>query len=187
MLKRHPTRNSIVALVCLAAVCTSCATMGGRAAAPPEPEPLPYGYVTSDYEQFSAQLVGDNGRFTLTGGTEKVGIPVGEYRLSACRFAAKDENGAMWEIVGNGATSRTVLEIRPGETTAVPFGPPLTASISASRRGGSLSLGINITGKGGETYQVSEFRQSGRRTAPPRFEVRNDKGEVIARGRFEYG
>ena len=187
MVKERFRQKSILTLVCIAAVCTSCATMKGRVVAHPEPEPLPYGYVTSDYDHFSAQLVGDDGRFTLTGGTEKVGIPVGEYRLSACTFAAKDENGATWEIIGNGETSRTVLKISPGETAAVPFGPPLTASISASKQGGSYSLGINITGKGGETYQVSEFRQSGRRAAPPRFEVHNDAGEVIARGRFQYG
>jgi len=187
MPKKHLPRNSIVALVCTVALCTSCATLTGRRAAPPEPTVLPYGYVTSDYDQFSAQLVGDDGRFTLTGGTEKVGIPVGEYRLSACTFAAKDDNGATWQIAGKGDTSRTTLRIASGETTALPFGPPLTVSLSASKQGGSFSLGLNITGQGGETYSVSEFKQSGRRPAPPRFEVRNDQGEVIARGRFEYG
>ncbi len=185
MSKQCLRQNGLLALFCVAALCTSCASLTGRKA--PPPEPLPYGYVTSDYEAFSAQLVGDDGRFTLTGGTEKVGLPVGEYRLSACTFAAKDDNGATWEIAGKGGTSRAVLKIRPGETTEVPFGPPLTVSISASKQGGAYSLGINITGKGGETYQVSEFRQSGRRLAPPRFEVRNDTGGVIARGRFEYG
>ena len=187
MLKQRLRQESIVALVCVAALCTSCATLTGRRAAPPEPQVLPYGYVTSEYEQFSAQLVGKNGRFTLTGGTDKVEVPVGEYRLSSCMFAAKDDNGALWQIAGKGETSRAVLTVNSGETVAVPFGPPLTVSIAASKQGGSYSLGINITGRGGETYEVSEFRQSGRRPAPPRFEVRNEDGEVVARGRFEYG
>jgi len=180
-------RKTILLVTCAALLCTSCAVLGGRKVAPPAAVELPYGYVTSEHEQYAALLVGKNGRFNLTGGTDKVEVPVGEYGLSACTFEAKDDNGERWRIFGQSNSGTPVLQVNPGETTALTFGPPLTASLTVSRRGSSIDLGLDIRGQAGEIYPVNEFQQSGRQAAAPQFLVRDEKGEIVARGRFKYG
>jgi hypothetical protein len=161
--------------------------VGGRKAAAPGPADLPYGYVTSEYEQYAALLMGRNGQFNLRGGTDKVEVPVGEYGLSACTFEAKDGTGERWRIAGQGNSTTPVLQVNPGETTALTFGPPLTASLTVRRLGSSIDLGMDIRGRAGEIYPVNEFRQGGGQAAPPQFVVRDESGEIVARGRFRYG
>jgi len=180
-------RKTILLVACAALLCTSCAVLGGRKAAAPGPADLPYGYVTSEYEHYAALLIGRNGRFNLAGGTDKVEVPVGEYGLSACTFEAKDDNGERWRIVGQSNSRTPVLQVNPGETTPVTFGPPLTASLTVRRQGSSIDLGLDIRGQAGEIYPVNEFQQSGRQAAAPQFLVRDEKGEIVARGRFRYG
>lgn|GEM_PF-3324411 len=187
MRQERVARKTILLVACAALLCTSCAVLGGRKAAAPGPADLPYGYVTSEYEHYAALLIGRNGRFNLAGGTDKVEVPVGEYGLSACTFEAKDDNGERWRIVGQSNSRTPVLQVNPGETTPVTFGPPLTASLTVRRQGSSIDLGLDIRGQAGEIYPVNEFQQSGRQAAAPQFLVRDEKGEIVARGRFRYG
>jgi len=181
------TRKTILLVACAAMLCTSCAVLGGREVTAPAPVELPYGYVTSEYEQYAALLIGRNGQFNLRGGTDKVEVPVGEYGLSACTFEAKDGNGERWRIAGQSNSRTPILKVNPGETTALTFGPPLTASLTLGRQGRSFNLGLDIRGQAGEIYPVSDFRQGGRQAAPPQFLVRDERSEIVARGRFKYG
>ena len=187
MKEAEVTRKTIILVACAAALCTSCAVLGGRKVGPPAAIELPYGYVTSEYEQYAALLIGRNGRFNLSGGTNKVEVPVGEYRLAACTFEAQDDNGERWRIFGQGNSITPVLQVNPGETSALTFGPPLTASLSIRRQGSSFNLGLDIRGEAGEIYPVNDFQQDGRQAAAPQFLVRDEKGEIVARGRFRYG
>ena len=187
MKQERVARKTILLVACATLLCTSCAVLGGRKAAAPGPADLPYGYVTSEYEQYAALLVGKNGRFNLTGGTDKVEVPVGEYGLAACTFEAKDDTGERWRIAGQSNSRTPVLQGNPGETTALTFGPPLAASLTVRRLGSSIDLGLDIRGQAGEVYSVSEFRHGGRQAAPPQFVVRDERGEIVARGRFRYG
>jgi hypothetical protein len=173
----------ILLVVCAAATCTSCAVLTGGMV--PEEE---RSYVTSDYERYSAQLVSNSGRrLNLRGRAGKVQVRPGEYRLAACTFVDTDDEGVQWQIVGKSDAARSVLKVDPGETTALTFGPPLTASLALEQQGDILSLGLNIKGQGGEMYSPAEFKRGRRQPAPPRFEIRNGRGEIIARGQFHYG
>ena len=185
--QERATRKTFLLVACAAALCTSCAVVGGRQVTPSAPVELPYGYVTSEYEQYAALLMGRNGQFNLRGGTDKVEVPVGEYRLAACIFEAKDGTGERWRIAGQGNSTTPVLQVNPGGTTALTFGPPLTASLTVRRQGSSFDLGLDIRGQASEIYPVNEFRQGGGQAAPPQFVVRDESGEIVARGRFKYG
>ncbi len=181
MLKKSALKT-VLLMVCAVALCTSCATLGGG----PAPEGM--GYVTSDYGQYSAQLISDSGRcLNLRGGADRVEVPIGEYRLAACTFVDKDDEGAQWQIVGKSEPARSVLSVSQSRTTALTFGPPITVSLGVEQQGDALSLGLNIRGQAGETYSPAEFTQNGKQLAPPRFEIKDGRGEIIARGQFHYG
>jgi hypothetical protein len=174
--------KTVLLMVCAVALCTSCATLGGG------PAPEGVGYVTSDYEQYSAQLISNTGRrLNLRGGADRVEVPVGEYSLAACTFVDKDDEGARWQIVGKSEPVRSVLEVSQSKTTALTFGPPLTASLAVEQVGDALTLGLMVRGQSGEIYSPAEFTQNGRQPAPPLFEIRDGRGEIIARGQFHYG
>jgi hypothetical protein len=152
------------------------------------PAPEGVGYVTSDYEQYSAQLISNTGRrLNLRGAAGNQAVPIGEYRLAGCTFVDKDDEGAQWQIVGKSDARQSVLTVGQSNTTALAFGPPLTASLLIAQSGDTVNIGLNVKGQGGETYSVGEFVQNGRRPAPPRFEIKDGRGEIIARGQFHYG
>jgi len=173
--------NTILVVACVAALCTSCALV------PTRPPAVPYGFITSTYEQYSADLVGENGLLKLTGGTTKAKVLAGEYKLVACTFDETDAQGVTWRIAGKGDLGSPPLKIDAGKTVPLMFGPPLKASVVTSKAGDVYRLGLSIVGQSGETYSARDIKRGGGQPSPPRFEVWNEKGDVVARGQFEYG
>jgi len=147
----------------------------------------PCGYVTSEQKGASIELISNDGALKVNGGGSKSKVPVGEYRLAACSFDGKDDKGAAWRIAGRGLWGQTAIQVSPGENTTVKFGPPLKATVAVGKRGDSFSFGLDITGQGGETYSARDFERNGGMIEAPRLEIRNEKGEVVARANFEYG
>jgi len=147
----------------------------------------PCGHITSEQKDFSAELIGDDGGLKLNGGARRVKVPVGEYRFAACSFEKKDGKDALWRIIGRGVWHQPVIEVNSMERTPLKFGPPLTADITVSKRGDSFSFGLEIKGQGGETYSAGDIERDGRNLEPPRLVIRDEKRQIIARGRFEYG
>ena len=78
------------------------------------------------------------------------------------------------------------FDIAEGETTAFAAGPPLTLSAEVHRRGRDVSIGLILTGQGGETY-IAGVAKNGTRLDPPKFKILDEKGKVLASGAFSYG
>ena len=145
------------------------------------------GYIASDQKDYSVELLGDDGGLKLNGGASRIKAPAGEYRFAACSFESKDDKGASWRIIGQGDWSQPVIAVNPDENSSLKFGPPLTASLTVAKGGGSFQFGLEIKGQGGETYSASNFERAKSRVQPPRLEIRDENGEVVARGKFEFG
>jgi hypothetical protein len=145
------------------------------------------GYITTNQKGYSVDLLGEAGGLRLTGDSRKVKVPAGEYRIVSCNLEGQDDGGDPWRIVGQGDWNLSTVEIAPGENVAMKLGQPLTATITAGRNGDSFNLGLEIKGQGGETYAPNTFMKNGSPVPAPRFEVRDSRGEIIARGQFAYG
>jgi len=147
----------------------------------------PCGYIASEQEGYSVELIGDDGALKLNGGASRVKAPAGEYRFAACSFESKDDRGTPWRIIGRGSWQQPVITVNPDESASLEFGPPLTASLTVAKGGGAFQFGLEIKGQGGETYSAGDFERAKSRVQPPRLEIRDEKGEIVARGKFEFG
>jgi endonuclease YncB( thermonuclease family) len=122
--------------------------------------------------------------YPLEGNPGSVRVPPGNYMLRSCSFPVKDKEGVAWRLFGSGG-SDTPLRVEQGATVPLRCGPPFRAGIRVREAEGQLTFALELTGRGGERYYGLE--RNGRRSAPPQFEVRDSKGEVVASGRFKYG
>jgi hypothetical protein len=147
----------------------------------------PCGYVTTDQDGYSVELLSDDGGLKLAGSAGSVKVPAGEYRVAGCSFEVEDDDGISWKMVGRGDWRQDAVSVNPDEKAAVAFGAPLTASITAARSGDSFRFSLEIKGQGGETYSAGEIQKDGSRLPPPGFEVRNGEGEIVASADFSYG
>ena len=147
----------------------------------------PCGYVTTDQDGYSVELLSDDGGLKLAGNARTLKVPAGEYRVAGCSFEVEDDDGISWKMIGRGDWRQDAVSVNPDEKAAVAFGAPLTASITAARSGDSFRFSLEIKGQGGETYSAGEIQRDGSRLPPPKFEVRNGEGEIVASADFAFG
>ena len=173
-----------MALLLVVSVSTGCSAVDRRpqAKAPAGPP----GYVTSPHADFTVDLAGAGGMVTVRGKGEKVAVPAGKYRLAGWRVTA-DHEGATWVVSGKGYARRPLVEIVEGQDTVLEFGPPLTAGVFAKKRGGTYEFSLKMAAAGGVRLSAGDVKREGKRLPEPKFEVRDDKGKVVAQASFQYG
>jgi hypothetical protein len=90
-------------------------------------------------------------------------------------------------IMGRATRDYPAVEVREGETAALPFGPPYKPTVKAagSSRSGAVSLGMSLVGSGGEV--CSNLIVDGGRPKAPQFTITTPDGDEVAHGKFEYG
>ena len=78
------------------------------------------------------------------------------------------------------------IQVREGETVALPFGTPYKLMVEARPRGtGTASLSLKIVGVGGEV--CNNMIVKGARPPKPTFTITGPDGKEVASGNFEYG
>jgi len=80
------------------------------------------------------------------------------------------------------------VTVTGGQTAALPFGPPYRASVNASyyrESEGIVQLEMALLGTAGE--QCSDLMVKGERPASPTFAIARTNGEIVERGKFEFG
>ncbi len=79
------------------------------------------------------------------------------------------------------------VKVGQGRTALLPFGPPYKPVVTAStRRGGQEArLELKIVGCAGEI--CTDLMVNGQRPEEPSFVIATKDGEIVERGRFEYG
>jgi hypothetical protein len=148
----------------------------------------PCGYIKTKHSDYWVELLGDTGPLKLNSSESTGRVPVGEYRLATCSIETQDDEGVTWRILGRGNWRQPVIEVNRNRKAALEFGPPLTARITLTKQRDVLEIGLDVTGQRGEMYPPRDFRRLGKGLPPaPRFEVRDERGNIVVSSDFEYG
>jgi hypothetical protein len=133
-------------------------------------------------------VLGEAGFQNLSGAGGKWQLPVGKYTTLAVKLTKKDAAGTPWTIEAQSEVGKlATFEIRPGETMAVKCGAPLVAHTEATKAGDNqMSIGLALTGQGGEQYSPAAVQKGQPQTAP-KFKILDEAGKVLATGQFEFG
>jgi hypothetical protein len=90
-------------------------------------------------------------------------------------------------VSAQATTNCKPVQVRKGQTVALPFGPPYkpVVRVQGTMGAGQVRLGLDLVGAGGE--QCTDMMVRGGRPSNPQFTITNPKGEIVQRGQFEYG
>lgn len=117
--------------------------------------------------------------------TEPKAVRVGTYAPSYASYVQK-EGGDKWQVHCRWSRSVTSLQVQEGETVPLDFGPPFQFTPQVKRMGHIVSMGLSLTGRGGEKYDIA-VQKNGRPLPPPKLSVIDEAGNTLATGQFEYG
>lgn len=118
--------------------------------------------------------------------------PPATYTLYSCVLQVQDAAGETWTAVGQKRRGRDKIEVKEGQTTNPPFGPPLQLRLAGRIRKGRgpsaaknyASIRVGIFGSAGEEY--INFERNGRAATPVRFRILDDKDKEILAGPLRY-
>jgi len=120
-------------------------------------------------------------------------LPVGKYMGIYATLETKDASGDTWTFSSNLSSATSDLGlldsfvIQPGETTSVKVGPPFVTKTEVQRvDAGLVSIGLVLTGCGGEQYQA-DFQRNHKRAPERTFKIVDEKGTVLVADKFQYG
>ena len=138
---------------------------------------------------------GDNKALMVSGGRDPVAVPAGTYRLMYYQeFSAPDASGGRATVLsGLSEYSRgksPTITIAAGETARLDVGSPLTATLTASARGGTVRLGMGRPVLVGGVSVVSMTRHGGwvfTKPACPKLRITDEAGKVVDSVILEYG
>lgn len=122
----------------------------------------------------------------LTPKKPEIQAKVGTY--SARFIALKKKDGTdTWEIITSGNFGELEnIKVRKGQITELNPGPPFTVKTIVQRQGSTVSVGLDIVGSAGEQYSPT-VRKNKSQPAAPKLKIVNEKGEIVASGKFAYG
>jgi len=133
----------------------------------------------------------DYGIHNLSGAQGKWQVPAGKYQVVQVSLSRADAAGAKWTLSGRGFDGKAGdIEVRPAETLAMKFGPPLVAKVRVTPFAGTDQVGISyaVKGQAGELY--GPVARNDKQTAPPpqpELKILDESGKVLAAGKFEFG
>jgi hypothetical protein len=120
-------------------------------------------------------------------------LPAGKYMAIDAALEQRDASGYLRTLPCSSSSAMVHLGplnffvIKPGETTSVRIGSPFTVKADVQQAGqGEVTINALLVGCAGEEYQVG-WRQGGAALPSPAFKIVDEKGTVLAAGKFEYG
>jgi len=125
------------------------------------------------------------GHVTLGPSTEPKAFRVGTYTPSYANYVQKD-NADTWQLHCRWSRTVTGIQVHEGETAVLDFGPPFQWKPDVKRMGHIVSMGLALTGRGGERYDVG-VQKNGRLLPAPKLSVVDEAGTLLGAGQFEYG
>jgi hypothetical protein len=188
---RHTFRQIICALLAIAVVIgiASCKTREKPAAVELKPGAgAAVGYLVSEEDNFSASLIKSGEIVNIDGkAKEPIALQAGDYMLQSIMLERPDASGTKWRIIG---MAREVLafKIAAGQTTPLPYGPPLKVSVAAVNGGSAISVNMGtIKGRAGEDYFAASIRKGDEAAPVPTVQIKDAHGALVAEGSFRYG
>ena len=132
-------------------------------------------------------LLSDAAHQYLVGDSQQWQLPAGKYTARLLELSRTDSTAGRWAIKGYRETGKlNNFEIHPGETLPIKVGPPLLVKTTAEQQGNNIMIGVDLEGQAGEIYGAQITRNS-RPLPPPRFQLVDESGKVLASGEFKYG
>lgn len=176
------------------------------------PSKLAVGSVRNGNERFRAVLYGELGMVKISGGKgSAVAVPQGDWKLLSCciesgeaeprsrpageadgakdpddRSSGREEESVPSRVIARGKSDYQTIKVRGNQVVDLPFGPPYKPVVALERRSEStVRLGMLLVGTGGEV--CSDLRVGDTRPSEPSFVIATPDGEIVERGKFEYG
>ena len=119
-------------------------------------------------------------------GREGTRLPVGHYATQWFDLELQDSQETAWSLhCYNTQGALATFEIKANETCTIEVGPPLQAVVETRTNGRTVYLTMTMKGRSGEIYSGIQTLRG--RSKPPAFTLVNEAGEILERGRFEYG
>jgi len=130
---------------------------------------------------------------------ENISIPAGKYELSFMMMCRKDKDGNLWDL---SASSKTALpEVTADKKTVFSFGEPfaITATVTPlDPKGVARMSSARMIGAGGEEVNKLSFVDKRQAALPfskrgtsgriaPSYRILNSKGDIVGKGKFEFG
>ena len=182
-----------------------------------EPSAVPVGFVTNPNAGFRAVVYGERGVMKIAGGdAQQSPLPAGQWRLASYSIrqtvapakpeTAGDEKPSLMEritgalagrvaepvsnyslVSAGGKVETPAIEVRAGETTVLPSGPPYkpVVTVLPAGIGETVYLEMRLVGAAGEA--CSNLIVNGRRPPGPKFKISKLDGTEVDSGTFEYG
>jgi len=181
------------------------------------PSKLPLGEVENPNPPWRAMVYGEHGFLAIhatDGG--RAALPVGEWKLLSYTIDLTEEEpeepepagvlkeAPLFELLGGSLEgpepdTRTTLvsaratagyapvQVRAGEVAELPFGPPFRPIVEAHRPPGERKAVLSLSLRGSQGEACTDLRVAGVSPPEPSFLITAPDGEVVKRGKFEYG
>ena len=122
------------------------------------------------------------GMLLLFRGQSSSSLSSSELRETFSALSVTDESGNKWNldlVKGQQFSGTSINDKKPG--------PPLLVSTNMMKiNDRRVSIGIEVKGQVGEKY-IGGALKNGKMEPEPQFKIVNEKGRVLASGKFEYG
>ena len=124
--------------------------------------------------------------FTISNEDSPVSLASGVYRPGKISISNKQgEDSWKLESFGPSWGALSTITVDQDEMVELKFGPPLVAKADVIIDGRYVSIGYTIVGQGGEQYET--ITRNSRSLGLPKFEIVDEKGNILQSDQFEYG
>ncbi|MHC4573146.1 MAG: hypothetical protein ACYS76_03285 [Planctomycetota bacterium] len=98
-----------------------------------------------------------------------------------------EQDGDKWQIKSRGPWGKLKkIRVKNNGTTTIKPGPPILVKPRVYPRGSNVFVGLSLVGRAGEYYRAA-VAKNGKVLAAPRLQIVDEKGNILASGKFEYG
>ena len=152
-----------------------------------QPE-ISFGAVRFTPEMFQGAVMSDEtGLFTVSADSGKVNLPQGQYRVVYNSIKKTDKSGPGWILEHREYSGKPLFEVKSGEVTEFKYGEPLTAKLTYTKEGSDIQFAIAFTDIAGMGYTIGRGQNSFEQPSPPKINIFDSSGNLIASKIFEYG
>ena len=155
--------------------------------------PRAAGILKVDGEDLAVELkLAKKVKVTVT--PKGIRFPVGTYSPWSCKIMKFDRKSRkVWSLACPSTLGPlSTFTVEEGETTALEIDPTVivwsvVAGKKRNKRSGQLSFEIFVAYRGKDGLEYEPFARMGNRKMAPRFQIEDEKGRVLDKGKFGFG
>ena len=148
-----------------------------------EPE---MGSIAVGGEGLQVQLIGPVYVNTSGAGPKSLGVPIGKYSLVQVKETRKDKSGKDFSIEAMaGGVATGAIEVKAGETVSVEPSKLVKVVGTIHQQGQNRQIGVEFLTETG--LRITNATAGRGRPKPPKYEILDSSGALVASGKLEYG